>query len=587
MASANQRQNKAKRRRQQAAAVKRSPRPASTDVLADLLTLKAEGYLVLDAEPGRVKNVNLPACKVRLDLSAIAGVPTGLQIGTEETVYIAVDGDYPNRPPVVLVDPEPRYLGYPHVIRGQALCIYLDPGREWNPAYSMRHVLTRTVEWFDNAANDRFDPRTSLFHAVGGAAPTTASIPMIVMRDTFPNDLKPITTTVLAARTPRRLDLVRWRDQPTGPRERRAVTIRVPRSLPYGLDRTVGHIAAQIEDAGGPTIGRVIDRIQTAALNGNDGDATYFALIVEHPTEPDLPAVVFGLIPGRYSDELRSPFNTLKPATTPIEWIPVSDERPTTTRRDSTRPAAALRGLTIELWGCGGLGSWIGEFIVRAQAAKIILRDPGQIHGGHLTRQNYTEADVGGAKIEQLADRLNAISDLTIVEIGSRNALDAITNGRLPTCDVLIDATINETVAHHLDQVARTSASGPLLCQVATDRRSATLGLLVIAKPGDQIGPRTIDHATGEQIMVQAEYEDFHDLWRPAVAGTELLPTPGCSTPTYHGSAADIAAVTGPMVSLIGQQIQAPTSGAYLVATPHSGCAPPLTFLSFDHESAS
>jgi hypothetical protein len=82
----------------------------------------------------------------------------------------------------------------------------------------------------------------------------------------------------------------------------------------------------------------------------------------------------------------------------------VSDERTeVATRRDSQRPASAFYGKTVELWGCGGLGSWIAEFIARAGARRLILRDSGATSSGLLVRQNYTEDDVGLAKVTQLA----------------------------------------------------------------------------------------------------------------------------------------------------------------------------------------
>ena len=88
-----------------------------------------------------------------------------------------------------------------------------------------------------------------------------------------------------------------------------------------------------------------------------------------------------------------------------------------TTRRDHQRPVNWFEGKTVELWGCGALGSWIAEFLVRAGVATIILRDTGYVTAGLLVRQNFTELDVGRRKVDALADRLRAISDhVTVVE---------------------------------------------------------------------------------------------------------------------------------------------------------------------------
>ena len=93
-----------------------------------------------------------------------------------------------------------------------------------------------------------------------------------------------------------------------------------------------------------------------------------------------------------------------------LEWLYVDDVRHGVhTRRDSDRPVDAFQGRSIELWGCGALGSWIAEFLVRAGVAEITLRDPGRVTKGLLVRQNYTELDVGRPKAEALADRLRTL----------------------------------------------------------------------------------------------------------------------------------------------------------------------------------
>lgn len=62
---------------------------------------------------------------------------------------------------------------------------------------------------------------------------------------------------------------------------------------------------------------------------------------------------------------------------TPVEWWPVSDERAeVTTRRDSTRPVTAFSGKTIHIWGCGGLGSWVADYVVRAGGRRLFYAIP-------------------------------------------------------------------------------------------------------------------------------------------------------------------------------------------------------------------
>jgi len=300
---------------------------------------------------------------------------------------------------------------------------------------------------------------------------------------------------------------------------------------------------------------------------------------VAHPTEIDLPTVVVGRIDSASADQIRSRSGTITPLQTRIGWMQISDERPTvTTPRDHLRPAAAFRDASVEIWGCGGLGSWVAEFITRARPARVVLRDPAGVHRGHLVRQNYTELDVGEFKVSQLATRLNTISDTTEVVVESPFALDVVYQESIPECDLIIDATVNETVAFRLDQVAAGASDRPLLAQVATDAGSGTLGLVVVA--GNEVvgGPHTVDQAMAEQVLADGRLEPYRIFWSPTSRGEELNPSPGCSVPTYHGSAADLAATAGSIVGLLGQQLTAPASGVHLFAAAHSGTQPSYRF---------
>ena len=260
----------------------------------------------------------------------------------------------------------------------------------------------------------------------------------------------------------------------------------------------------------------------------------------------------------------------------------ISDERPTVTApRDNLRPTAAFRDASVEIWGCGGLGSWIAEFVTRARPARVVLRDPARVHRGHLVRQNYTELDVGEFKVSQLAARLNAISDATDVSVGSLSALDVLQQGSIPECDLVIDATVNETVAFLLDQAVADASDRPLLAQVATDAGSGTLGLVAVAGSDVVGGPNTVDQALAERVLADGMLEPYRVFWSPPSRGEELYPSPGCSVPTYHGSAADLAVTAGSMVSLLGQQLTAPASGVHLFAAAHSGIRPSHRFAPF------
>lgn len=262
----------------------------------------------------------------------------------------------------------------------------------------------------------------------------------------------------------------------------------------------------------------------------------------------------------------------------PLEWWGVSDERgEVTTRRDASRPVATFAGKTIHVWGCGGLGSWVAEFLVRAGVKRVLLCDPGHITGGLLVRQNYVEADVGNAKVEALAERLRAISDTVEVTIhdGAAAAID------LTEVDLVVDATVSIAVGRLLDVAAANATRRTVLAQIATDIATGTLGVMSVSMPGESRGPLTVDRQAGETVLGDGTLEPFHSLWGSPDDGVEVIPTRGCSAPTFHGSAADLAGIAASLTSILGAHVGAESavSGTHLISLPHGASGPLRRFV--------
>jgi hypothetical protein len=259
----------------------------------------------------------------------------------------------------------------------------------------------------------------------------------------------------------------------------------------------------------------------------------------------------------------------------------MSNERQeVTTRRDDSRPVNGFQGKTVHVWGCGGLGSWIAEFIARAGASHITVCDPGVITGGLLVRQNYVEDDIGRSKADALAARLRAIRDDLTVTVAEGALPDDPSN--FVGAELIIDATVNNSVTQCLDEFAALPERTALIAQVATDAKSGTLGILNLCAPNSQLGPSEIDQNAGRTITSNGELELYHKLWQESPDDHELIPTRGCSVPTFHGSAADLAAVAATLVSLLGdhlRQTATALSGTHLIALPHADSGPRHYFL--------
>ena len=513
------------------------------------------------------------AVNVTLSTSSVDRPPSSTLLADDEEVTIVVEPQYPEKPPKVYVYND-RFVEVVHVLYGHELCVYLDEDREWHPSGGMGDVLEQTWKFFDDAANDRFDASTALFHPIGGRNPVTLGAPTAVVRQ-FPGvPGKPLSLGSATPRTDCRIDVGPLPQNPTRPTVR-LITVSVPNRMPYGPGHTLGELRERLEAADGPRWDAIASAIGRTLAANNSDDLLHIALAVaRHPSLPDpgwhLCVGRIAISPNSWNPGMRSPGQVAlaKEYDTPIEWYNVSDQRPDhTTRRDNTRPVTALHGRTVELWGCGGLGSWLGEFLIRAGVTHLTLRDNRNIQGDLLVRQNYVEEDVGSPKVTQLKARLEAISDLAQIDVMPGSAVAA---GTLPDCDLIIDATVSEAVGAFLhSSMADSPTTGPVVASVATDVQSATLGLVVIGS--GSTSPAQVQTELSLAVLAQGDLEPFHRFWTDPNPGDLVLPMPGCSTPTFHGSAADAAGLAATMLNLIAGHLDAHTVGMHLINMPHSG----------------
>ncbi|MDH6460442.1 hypothetical protein M2302_000597 [Micromonospora sp. A200] len=544
---------------------------------------------------GRPKpnGLGIVVARIRLRTGGLPRARHGLPLREHEEFLLGIG---PNRlsPPLIEVDHD-RFLGHPHVLLGQRLCTYLDPSREWNPQRGFASAIDRLHDWLRDAAAGRFKSDTALFHAVGGVLHRTPGTPTVVVRSSG----RPIKAqrAFLTLRSTHRHDL-----HYEGNRldQHRTVVFDVAEPLPLGAGSQLHDLLVVLNTA--PTRGSFfapradpqspafLTALAAAATRNPQGTPQTFVLTIPHPTGGS-PHLLAGRIPASAADELRrlvrrrrAPLINIKSEMLddqiPVEWCTVSDERESvTTRRDTNRPVNAFHGKTVHIWGCGGLGSWIAEFIARAGAKRLILCDPGIITGGLLVRQNFTENNIGEGKAEALRQRITAIRDDIDVEAHiTRYPNDLAT--LLPAADVIIDATVSRAIGQLLDDLA-TSTPRPLLAQAATDAGTSTLGLLTVSDRTNPNGPHAIDQAAGAIVMGAGGLEPFHTFWKEVSPRDELVPTRGCSIPTFHGSAADLAAVAASLTSMLGSHLAStePVSGTHLIGLPHSPAGPFRRFI--------
>lgn len=494
----------------------------------------------------------------------MASAPGGLAVLPREEVVIAVGRSFLT-PPLVYVE-HLRFKGYPHVLTGDQLCIYLDPAREWDPESGAAGFLDRLYRWFEDAVAAKFDARTALFHPVGGRPHASPGTPMIVCREPI-QPAHDLSIAYLMPKSPRRLDLrpSRLGDQPGDP----FVFVRTPESLDLGPGSTVAELLAQL---GQP----LATQVQAAFFNrlrralAADAEHVYLGVGVPRPRSTDLYLLVGQVSLTDVRANPSEPLTQLK-----IRWCTVSDERPDiANRRDLGRPVRAYQGKDVAILGCGGLGSWIAEFVARASPRSIELSDYATVTGGLLVRQNYRDSDIGDLKADALAQRLRQVTQGVEVTVNDTGTVSDLTQQLLRGPDgVVIDCTVSLAMAQVLDLAVPPSQRQGLIAQVATDVATGSLGLVVVSPGGTGVSLRALDAFAGRAVSEDASLEAYSTFWADRT-DEELVVNPGCSLPTFHGSAADMAAVAAEQVNLIALHVGSNVAAAHLLALPHSGVQP-------------
>lgn len=544
---------------------KHSTSQFSFQFIADLVAQAKEHPAAVRRVRAKGGKAGYRRVEVDIDTSLMPKAPDGLAAHDVEPVVVWVPPTAMT-PPLVTVE-HTRFVGVPHALPDGQLCIYLDPAREWDPADGAGGFLHRLYDWFEKAVGGQFDPTTALFHAVGGLPHFTHAYPVIVCREDL--DLaETLSFAWLMTVNERRIDL-RNHEGLAGSSEK-VLVVKLARSLSAGPGASLRELL--LRDGMANPLAFLEAWRQRVARRCNAGHDTVHVVFA-------VPNVngLHHLLVGRLSLQMA---NASRDGDLPLAWCPTSDERPSISqRRDVSRPVSAFLGRRVALIGCGGLGSWIAEYLVRAGVAAIELIDYGRVSGGLLVRQNFADADVAVPKSEALAQRLTALApdcDVTFTVGSHSQRLGEV----LQHPDALVvDTTVSKAMALRLDALSNCTDRMATIAQVATDVKTGSLGMVVISTAG-QPGPLTIDVVARSIVESDGRLEHYRTFWDPHEED-EMIPALGCSVPTYHGSGADLAAVAAEQVNLIARHLNQGPSGTHLFALPHSGIGPALHFIPY------
>lgn len=230
--------------------------------------------------------------------------------------------------------------------------------------------------------------------------------------------------------------------------------------------------------------------------------------------------------------------------------------------------SSALRDRSALVAGCGSVGSYVAEQLVRSGVGRLALVDPESVEAENLSRTVYTAEDVGRPKTEALARRLLQIDpsvELALtpcaVEALEPAALDALVRG----ADLVLAATDDPGAQRALDRFAYARGKPALFVGLYAGARGGEVILSVpertacylcatrsrheVERAGGRVA-RQVDYGTGRLRGEIALGADIHHVSTAAVKLALSLLLPRGSEATLRTFAEEVLASGMPYLTL-------------------------------------
>jgi integrative and conjugative element protein (TIGR02256 family) len=493
---------------------------------------------------------------VEIDCHGVTSERADAALADRELVSILIPARYPLQPPVVHF-PHRRFAGLPHVVWGEYLCLYVTQN-EWDPGLGMTDLVVRLLTWLGHVGAGTvsgpevpWEPPITNLSLSPGRLLVRAELPPALERD----DSLWVGSAVIEATGRAKYEVRDWLDSwpaTGGGRTFVAPVVGLPGPAGFSYPDDLGELLAGLRGQGlepkicGQLAESTLIRSAAAASAAEPGETPPSLILLGSRARRDSP------LRGRVA-HFAAWWVTPALVARAVAWMRVEDQRPSvTTRRDHRRPAQWLLGKRVLLLGCGALGAPLAEFCVRGGARAVRLVDSGYVHYGLLVRQPYSYGDLGRPKAEVLGERLGHVMPVSEgagdagVEGLVADAVELVQDDAgLLEADLVIDATANRAVATALELAWRGGPDRPPLLSVMVGHE-CDLGVGTLALPGSGVAGLDVLR----QLLLTATEDDglrdvLDDLL-PDPPRTDLFqPEPGCSDPTFAGSAADLAGLAG------------------------------------------
>jgi proteasome lid subunit RPN8/RPN11 len=501
--------------------------------------------------------------RIAIDCSQETPGPGGEELEDIEEVILGIPRSFPDLHPIALF-PHPRFARLPHVQWGHWLCLYL-ARRDWVPASGMYGYINRLTDWFLRASKGTLYEVGQPLHPPLAYASEAAGC-VVVYKDLPPGLVNGL--AVIVQRSDNRADVVQWIDERSPQMEPFSHfsgtlgfgLVRVlPKPLAFEFPDTLGELyealtnqGVQVEDllAGLAWVARTnklhkggpipLYALIGAPMRGTAGSSQReIHLAAWRMTELEAFASVM-LAEDEWSTGIAELQQLLKDV--PLSWTRVYEHRPQiTSPRDEGRPTEWLRGKNVLLLGCGAIGSRVAEHCARGGVARLTLSDGGVVSPGLLSRQSFTDFDIGEKKVKALGSYLSDIRPgLSIDAVAGEIILDILKDSSaLDGIHLVVDATADLSVASALERLRWTDPfHRPAMLTLGVGR-DCERGLAALALPASTgAGVDMLNRFSGA-----AEQDFYTDFFAPSDPDELVQAEMGCER-TFAGGDTDVAALT-------------------------------------------
>ena len=496
----------------------------------------------------------------------------GLKFKPEERIRIGIPKSFPFEPPVARFTHN-EYAGFPHVLWGNGICLYLSPDIDWNPFDGMFGFIEKLDLWLIAAAKNQLDPIDAPLHPPV-IYELNYNFEFIIQSSTPELEGDANFWSGFAHLNPRHnnssengggynsFEVVGWsegfNEVPKDLHVSPAILFKF--QFPFEYPETIHDFLKQFELHNIEPM-HLVNLLIQQTQESIEADKIF--LIVGSPmrrnvctSKPVQHIMVWRIskenfqklvgvksdsndqILNRENDE----FNRWSKETK-IEWCNIIENRTELTiRRDKNTLANWFSGKNVLLLGCGALGSNIAEFIVRAGVRNIKIIDNKTVTPGILVRQTFYEHEIGNAKSFALSKRLKSLKMAENVEYGVKN----LKYGIYPLVnDQQFDLIVNTTASRFVDLVFESEMKQhkfncPIIsCSISA---KAKYGMLITRMPKFNDGFESLIREAKIKTHSSKDFQQSVDIiWPDSQEKTTFQPEPGCSEPTFVASAIDIS----------------------------------------------